>query len=174
MQRIGLEGARRSKRVRTTVQDSPGPCPLHQVKRQFWAERPNQLWVADFTYVCIRQGWFYVALITDVYARRIVGSQVCSSITTDFVLDALAHALHARQPQNAERPIHHSDRESQYLSVRYTERMGEASGDTSVGSQGDSYDNALAETINGLYKAELIHRRGPWKLRQSLELATLP
>ena len=129
--------------------------------------------MAEFTYVSTWQGWFYVAFITDGYARRIVGWQVCSSMTTDFVLDALEQALHARQPQNDGGLIHHSDRGSQYLSVRYTERLDEAGVDTSVGSRGDSYDNTLAETINGLYKAELIHRRGPWKSRQSLDLATL-
>ena len=173
MQRMGLEGARRGKRVRTTVPDPSAPCPLDRVKREFRAERPNQLWVADFTYVSTWQGWFYVAFITDVYALRIVGWQVCSSMTTDFVLDASEQALHARQPQNGGGFIHHSDRGSQYLSVRYTERLDEAGVDTSVGSRGDSYDNTLAETINGIYKAELIHRRGPWQSRQSLEPATL-
>jgi transposase InsO family protein len=129
--------------------------------------------VSDFTYVSTWQGWLYVAFITDVYARRTMGWQMSSSMTTDFVLDALEQALHARQPENADGLIHHSDPGSQYLSVRYMERLAEAAVDTSVGSHGDSYDNALAETINALYKAEVIHRRGPWKSRQSLELATL-
>ena len=173
MQRMGLEGARRGKRVRTTVADPSAPCPLDRVNRQFRADHPNQLWVSDFTYVSTWQGWLYVAFITDVYARRIVGWQVSSSMTTDFVLDALEQALHAGQPENAGGLIHHSDRGSQYLSLRYSERLAEAGVGTSVGSRGDSYDNALAETINGLYKAEVIHRRGPWKSRQSLELATL-
>jgi transposase InsO family protein len=173
MQRLGLQGARRGKTVRTTVPDNAAPCPLDRVNRQFNADRPNQLWVSDFTYVSTWQGWLYVAFVTDVYARRIVGWQVSSSMRTDFVLDALEQALHARQPEDSNGLIHHSDRGSQYLSIRYTERLAEAGVEPSVGSRGDSYDNALAETINGLYKAELIHQRAPWKSRQSLELATL-
>jgi transposase InsO family protein len=173
MQRLGLQGARRGKTVRTTMPDHAAPCPLDRVNRQFNADHPNQLWVSDFTYVSTWQGWLYVAFVTDVYARRIVGWQVSSSMRTDFVLDALEQALHARQPEDSNGLIHHSDRGSQYLSIRYTERLAEAGVEPSVGSRGDSYDNALAETINGLYKAELIHRRAPWKSRQSLELATL-
>jgi len=173
MSRLGLQGARRGKTVRTTVPDRSAPCPLDRVNRQFTADRPNQLWVSDFTYVSTWQGWLYVAFVIDVFARRIVGWRVSRTMTTDFVLDALEQALYARQPGNSENLIHHSDRGSQYVSIRYTERLGEAGIDPSVGSKGDSYDNALAETINGLYKAELIHRRGPWKTMESVELATL-
>ena len=172
MKRLGLEGARRGKVVKTTVADKALPCPLDRVNRQFKAERPNQLWVADFTYVSTWQGWLYVAFVIDVFARRIVGWRVSTSMHTDFVLDALEQALYARQPELGSL-IHHSDRGSQYVSIRYTERLGEAGVEPSVGSRGDSYDNALAETINGLYKTELIHKRGPWKNRESVELATL-
>ena len=173
MKRLGLEGARRGKAVRTTVANPAVPCPLDRVNRQFKADRPNQLWVSDFTYVSTWQGWLYVAFVIDVFARRIVGWRVSSSMRTDFVLDALEQALYARQPERSDTLVHHSDRGSQYVSIRYTERLAEAGIEPSVGSKGDSYDNALAETINGLYKAELIHRRAPWKTRESLELATL-
>jgi transposase InsO family protein len=172
MKRLGLKGARRGKVVKTTVPDKALPCPLDRVNRQFQAERPNQLWVSDFTYVSTWQGWLYVAFVIDVFARRIVGWRVSSSMHTDFVLDALEQALYARQPELGEL-IHHSDRGVQYVSIRYTERLALAGVEPSVGSKGDSYDNALAETINGLYKTELIHRRGPWKNRESVELATL-
>lgn len=173
MRRQGLRGVVRGKVVRTTISDNKAPCPLDRVNRQFKAERPNQLWVSDFTYVSTWQGWLYVAFVIDVYARRIVGWRVSSSMHTDFVLDALEQALYARQPSPEEGLIHHSDRGSQYVSIRYSERLAEAGIEPSVGSKGDSYDNALAETINGLYKAEMIHRRGPWKSRESVELATL-
>ncbi|MBD3650782.1 MAG: IS3 family transposase [Alcanivorax sp.] len=173
MRRLGLRGARRGKTVRTTVADRSAPCPLDRVNRQFTADRPNQLWVSDFTYVSTWQGWLYVAFVIDVFARCIVGWRVSRTMTTDFVLDALEQALYARQPGDSENLIHHSDRGSQYVSVRYTERLGEAGIDPSVGSKGDSYDNALAETINGLFKAEVIHRCGPWKSMESVELATL-
>jgi len=173
MRRLGLEGVRRGKSVRTTVPDSAAPCPLDRVNRQFTAERPNQLWVSDFTYVSTWQGWLYVAFVIDVFARRIVGWRVSTTMTTDFVLDALEQALYDRQPSSEDALIHHSDRGSQYVSIRYSERLAEANIAPSVGSKGDSYDNALAETINGLYKAELIHRRGPWKTREAVELATL-
>lgn len=173
MKRLGLQGIRRGKVVRTTVPDTSAPCPLDRVNRQFKAERPNQLWVSDFTYVSTWQGWLYVAFVVDVYARRIVGWRVSSAMHTDFVLDALEQALYDRQPQNSDALVHHSDRGSQYVSIRYTERLGEAGIEPSVGSRGDSYDNALAETINGLYKTELIHRRAPWKTKESVELATL-
>jgi len=169
----GLQGVRRGKRVRTTVADDAADRPLDRVNRQFHADRPNQLWVADFTYVSTWQGWLYVAFVIDVYARRIVGWRVSTCMTTDFVLDALEQALYARQPGNDGSLIHHSDRGAQYVSIRYSERLAQAGVEPSVGSRGDSYDNALAETINGLYKAELIHRCGPWKTRQSIELATL-
>jgi len=173
MGRLGLQGARRGKAVRTTVPDRSAPCPLDRVNRQFTADRPNQLWVSDFTYVSTWQGWLYVAFVIDVFARRIVGWRVSRTMTTDFVLDALEQALYARQPAGSDALVHHSDRGSQYVSVRYTERLAEAGIEPSVGSRGDSYDNALAETINGLYKAELIYRRGPWKSREPVELATL-
>jgi len=136
------------------------------------ADRPNKLWVSDFTYVSTWQGWLYVAFVIDVYARRIVGWRVSKTMRTDFVLDALEQALYDRQPDR-DALIHHSDRGSQYVSIRYTERLAEAGIEPSVGSRGDSYDNALAETINGLYKTELIHRRAPWKSREAVELATL-
>jgi len=173
MQRLGLRGVIRGKVVRTTLSDAKAPCPLDRVNRQFKADRPNQLWVSDFTYVSTWQGWLYVAFVIDVFARRIVGWRVSSSMRTDFVLDALEQALYARQPERDGALIHHSDRGSQYVSIRYSERLAEAGIEPSVGSKGDSYDNALAETINGLYKAELIHRRAPWKTREALELATL-
>ena len=172
MKRLGLQGVRRGKVVRTTVPDKARPCPMDRVNRQFKADRPNQLWVSDFTYVSTWQGWLYVAFVIDVFARRIVGWRVSRSMQTDFVLDALEQALYDRQPA-ANALTHHSDRGSQYVSIRYTERLDQAGIRPSVGSRGDSYDNALAETINGLYKAELIHRRGPWKTRESVELATL-
>ena len=173
MKHVGLEGVRRGKVVRTTVPDSAAPCPLDKVNRQFKASRPNQLWVSDFTYVSTWQGWVYVAFVIDVFARRIVGWRLSSSMHTEFALDALEQALYERQPERDEQLVHHSDRGSQYVSIRYTERLGEAGIEPSVGSKGDSYDNALAETINGLYKTELIHRRGPWKTKAALELATL-
>jgi putative transposase len=173
MKREGLHGVRRGKIVRTTIPDKAALCPLDRVNRQFKAERPNQLWVSDFTYVSTWQGWLYVAFVIDVFARRIVGWRVSSSMRTDFVLDALEQALYDRQPERADALIHHSDRGSQYVSIRYTERLAEAGIEPSVGSRGDSYDNALAETINGLYKAELIHRRAPWKTKEAVELATL-
>jgi putative transposase len=172
MKHLQLQGARRGKVVRTTIPDKVA-CPQDKVNRQFKADRPNQLWVSDFTYVSTWQGWLYVAFIIDVFARRIVGWQVSRSMHTDFVLDALEQALYERQPESQDALIHHSDRGSQYVSIRYTERLAEAGIEPSVGSRGDSYDNALAETINGLYKTELIHRRGPWKTKESVELATL-
>ena len=173
MRRLGLRGVRRGKVVRTTVPDTAVPRPLDRVNRIFKAQRPNQLWVSDFTYVSTWQGWLYVAFVIDVFARRIVGWRVSSSMRTDFVLDALEQALYDRQPGQQDALIHHSDRGSQYVSIRYSERLAEAGIEPSVGSKGDSYDNALAETINGLYKAELIHRRAPWKTKESVELATL-
>jgi putative transposase len=173
MRRLGLRGVRRGKVVRTTFGDMAAPCPLDRVNRQFKADRPNQLWVSDFTYVSTWVGFVYVAFVIDVFARRIVGWRVSRSMRTDFVLDALEQALYARQPERDASLIHHSDRGSQYVSIRYTERLAEAGIEPSVGSKGDSYDNALAETINGLYKAELIHRQAPWKTVESLELATL-
>jgi putative transposase len=173
MRRHGWHGVRRGKQVRTTIADEKVPCPLDRVNRQFRAERPNQLWVSDFTYVSTWQGFVYVAFVVDVYARTIVGWRVSRSMHTDFVLDALEQALYARKPERDCALVHHSDRGSQYVSIRYTERLAQAGIEPSVGSRGDSYDNALAETINGLYKTELIHRRAPWKTREAVELATL-
>jgi putative transposase len=173
MRKCGLRGVVRGKPVRTTIGDKAAPRPLDRVNRQFQAQRPNQLWVSDFTYVSTWQGFVYVAFVIDVFARRIVGWRVSSSMQTDFVLDALEQALYARQPEREDGLIHHSDRGSQYVSIRYSERLTQAGIEPSVGSKGDSYDNALAETINGLYKAELIHRRAPWKSREAVELATL-
>ena len=173
MRCLGLQGVRRGKKVRTTIPDAKAACPLDRVNRHFKAQRPNQLWVADFTYVSTWQGFVYVAFVIDVFARRIVGWRVSSSMQTDFVLDALEQALYARRAERDGELIHHSDRGSQYVSIRYSERLDEAGIKPSVGSTGDSYDNALAETINGLYKAEIIHRRGPWKAREAVELATL-
>ena len=166
------EGVVRGKPVKTTVSDKATPYPLDKVNRQFRAERPNALWVSDFTYVSTWQGFVYVAFVIDVFARRIVGWRVSSSARTDFVLDALEQALYARRPVDQGGLIHHSDRGVQYVSIRYTERLAEAGVEPSVGSVGDSYDNALAETINGLYKAEVIHRRS-WQSRETVELATL-
>ena len=172
MRSLGLKGVRRGKTIKTTISDADAACPLDRVNRQFSAERPNALWVADFTYVKTWQGFVYVAFVIDVFARYIVGWNVSSSAQTDFVLDALEQALHARQPARDGGLIHHSDRGVQYVSIRYTERLAEAGVEASVGSVGDSYDNALAETINGLYKAERIHKQS-WKNREAVELATL-
>jgi len=173
MKRLGLRGVIRGKTVRTTISDPKAPCPRDHVQRQFSADRPNKLWVSDFTYVSTWQGMVYVAFVIDVFARRIVGWRASSSARTDFVLDALEQALYARKPVGPDRLIHHSDRGVQYVSIRYTERLAEAGLEPSVGSVGDSYDNALAETINGLYKAEVIHRRPSWRTREEVEWATL-
>lgn len=173
MNRLELRGVVRGKRVRTTVPDAATACPLDKVQRLFQADRPNQLWVSDFTYVSTWQGFVYVAFVIDVFARRIVGWRMSSTMRTDFVLDALEQALYERRPGDDGGLIHHSDRGSQYVSIRYTERLAEAGIEPSVGSVGDAYDNALAESVNALYKTEVIHRRGPWKTKESVELATL-
>ncbi len=167
MGEMGLKGAIRGKPVRTTVSDKTAPCPLDRVNRQFRAPRPNVLWVSDFTYVATWAGFVYVAFVIDAYARRIVGWRVSRTAHASFVLDALEQALHERRPMRDGGLIHHSDRGVQYVSIKYTERLAEAGIEPSVGSVGDSYDNALAETINGLYKAEVIHRRGPWRSFES-------
>ena len=172
MRQMGLKGVVRGQVVKTTIRDQAAACPDDLVNRQFQAERPNALWVSDFTYVSTWQGFVYVAFVIDVFARCIVGWKVSSSMRTEFVLDALEQALAARRLARQGELIHHSDRGSQYVSIRYTERLGEAGIAPSVGSVGDSYDNALAETINGLYKAEVIHRQS-WKSREAVELATL-
>ncbi|MGH8116976.1 MAG: IS3 family transposase [Rhodanobacteraceae bacterium] len=172
MQTMGLKGVIRGKVIRTTISNPATPYPHDLVERRFHADRPNELWVADFTYVSTWQGWVYVAFIIDVFARRIVGWKASRSAQTDFVLDALEQALYARHPAKDHGLVHHSDHGVQYVSVRYTERLQEAGIEPSVGSVGDSYDNALAETINGLYKAEVIHRQS-WKNLEAVELATL-
>ena len=173
MHEMGLQGVIRGKPVRTTVSDKAAPCPLDHVNRQFHAPAPNRLWLSDFTYVATWTGFVYVAFVIDAYARRIVGWRVSRTAHASFVLDALEQALHERRPQHRGGLIHHSDRGSQYVSIKYTERLAEAGVEPSVGSVGDSYDNALAETINGLYKAEVIHRRGPWRSFEAVEFATL-
>ncbi len=173
MKAMGLQGAIRGRQVRTTVPDRSAPCPLDHVNRHFKAPRPNVLWVSDFTYVSTWAGFVYVAFIIDAYARRIVGWRVSRTAHAGFVLDALEQALHDRKPVVGGGLVHHSDRGVQYVSIKYTERLAEAGLVPSVGSVGDSFDNALAETINGLYKAEVIHRRGPWRSPEAVEYATL-
>ena len=166
MRYLGLTGAVRGRRHRTTVPDETAPRPTDLVQRDFRAPGPNRLWVADLTYVRTWDGFAYVAFITDTYSRYIVGWQVARSLHTNIVLAALEHALWVRKGP-FDRLVHHSDRGAQYLSIRYTERLAEAGIATSVGSRGDSYDNALAESVNGLYKAELVHRRGPCAARRT-------
>ncbi len=173
MKAMGLSGVIRGKTIRTTIPDKSAPCPLDKVNRDFKAPAPNRLWVSDFTYVSTWGGFVYVAFIIDVFARRIVGWRVSRTAHAGFVLDALEQALHDRRPVSGGGLVHHSDRGSQYVSIKYTERLAEAGLEPSVGSVGDSYDNALAETINGLYKAEVIWRRGPWKSMEAVEYATL-
>lgn len=172
MKAMGLKGVVRGRSVRTTVRDAATPCPLDKVNRRFTADRPNQLWVSDFTYVATWSGFVYVAFVVDVYARRIVGWRASRSATAGFVLDALEQAIHARRPDDG-RLVHHSDRGVQYLSIRYTNRLAQAGIEPSVGSVGDSYDNALAETVIGLFKTEVVHRRGPWRSLEAVEFATL-
>ncbi|MEM5469545.1 MAG: IS3 family transposase [Sulfitobacter sp.] len=172
MKDIGIEGVIRGKKPRTTIPDKALPCPLDRVNRQFHAPAPNVLWVSDFTYVATWQGFVYVAFVIDVFARRIVGWRASRTANAGFVLDALEQAIHQRRPAQ-DQLVHHSDRGSQYLSIKYTERLAEAKIAPSVGSVGDSFDNALAETINGLFKAEVIHRRGPWRSFEAVEYATL-
>ena len=173
MNAMGLQGVVRGKKVVTTNPDTSQPCPDDKVNRTFAAEAPNQLWVSDFTYVSTWQGMVYVAFIIDVFARRIVGWRVSTSMTTAFVLDALNQAICQCVPSQANGLIHHSDRGSQYLSIRYTERLAEAGIDPSVGSVGDSYDNALAESVIGLFKTEVINFLGPWKSAAQVEWETL-
>jgi transposase InsO family protein len=173
MRSMGLRGVIQGKPVKTTVSDKTAPCPLDHVKRQFRTPRPNVRWVSDFTYVATWQGFVYVAFVIDTFARRIVGWRASRTAQTDFLLDALEQALHDRRPIHRGGLVHHSDRGSQYVAIKYTERLAEAGIEPSVGSVGDSYDNALAETINGLYKAEVIHRRGPWRSFEAVEFATL-
>jgi putative transposase len=173
MRNMDIRGVIRGKPVKTTISDKAAPCPLDHVKRQFRAPRPNVLWVSDFTYVATWQGFVYVAFVIDTFARRIVGWRASRTAHTSFVLDALEQALHDRRPVHRAGLVHHSDRGSQYVAIKYTDCLAEAGIEPSVGSVGDSYDNALAETINGLYKAEVIHRRGPWRSFEAVEFATL-
>ena len=168
---VGLEGATRTKRIRTTRPATVGERPADLVERVFAAPAPNRLWVADLTYVWTARGFCYAAFIVDAFSKAIVGWRVTASLHTDLALDALEMAVFARGP-GLEGLVHHSDRGVQYLSLRYTERLAEAEAVSSVGSRGDSYDNALAETVNGLYKAELIHRHRPWRTVEQVELAT--
>jgi putative transposase len=172
MGELGLRGAVRGKTHRTTTPDAAAPRPADLVDRDFAAQRPNRLWVADLTYVATWSGFVYVAFIIDAFSRFLVGWQASRSLRTDLALDALEMAIWRRQAQ-LEGLVHHSDRGGQYLSIRYTERLAEAGAVTSVGSRGDSYDNALAETIIGLYKTELVRRRGPWRDLDEVEYATL-
>lgn len=173
MRRMGLESIRRGKKRRTTYTDELAPRPADLVERNFQAKAPNRLWVADLTYVATWSGFVYVAFVIDVYSRYIVGWRASTSLRSDLALDALEMAIWARRDIGLGELVHHSDRGSQYLSIRYTERLGEAGVVCSVGSRGDSYDNALAETIIGLYKTELIRNRGPWKNLDDVEYATL-
>ena len=173
MKDMDIQGIIRGKPHRTTIPDKKQPCPMDKVNRQFRVPAPNMLWVSDFTYVATWKGFVYVAFVIDAYARKIVGWRVSTSPHAGFVLDALEQAVHERRPIKGKGLVHHSDRGSQYLSIKYTERLAEAGIEPSVGSVGDSYDNALAETINGLFKAEVIHRRGPWRSFEAVEYATL-
>src|SRR5215470_4940408 len=174
MHQLGLQGVTRSRKFkRTTCPDTGAVRPPDLVTRRFVATRPNQLWVADLTYGAAWRGFSYVAFVIDVFARRIVGWRVSSSLRSDLALDALEQALYDRPRPSAEPLIHHSDRGVQYLSIRYTERLAQAGIEPAVGSAGDSYDNALAESIIGLYKAEEIRRRGPWKGVEEVEFARL-
>jgi putative transposase len=172
MKAMNLQGVIRGRRRKTTVSDKAAPCPLDKVNRKFAADRPNRLWLSDFTYVATWAGFVYVAFVIDVFARRIVGWRVSREATASFVLDALEQAIHARRP--AERGlVHHSDRGVQYVSIKYTERLAQAGIEPSVGRVGDRYDNALAETVIGLFKTEVIHHRGPWRSLEAVEFATL-
>ena len=174
MREMGLAGAVRGRAWVTTTQADPAaPHPSDLVDRHFTATRPNQLWVADFTYVATWRGFVYVAFVIDVFARRIVGWRVSASLQTDFVLDALDQAIYERCGADVGDLIHHSDRGSQYLAMRYTERLADAGIEPSVGSRGDSYDNALAESVIGLFKTEVIRLKGPWRSLEAVEFATL-
>jgi putative transposase len=173
MRQAGLAGRTRGKGTRTTVPDPAAARPRDLVDRNFHASAPNVLWVADFTYVATWRGFAYVAFVIDVFSRRILGWRVTASPRTELALDALEMAVWTRRGGRLDGLVHHSDRGSQYLSIRYTERLAEAGAVTSVGSRGDSYDNAMAESIIGLYKNELIHPRAPWKTVDDVELSTL-
>jgi putative transposase len=172
MDDLELRGVVRGKKKRTTVPDEVSPRPADLVERNFTAEAPNRLWVADLTYVSTWTGFVYVAFVIDAFSRSIVGWRVSNSLHAELALDALEMAIWRRQRQDLSGLIHHSDRGSQYLSIRYTERLADAGAFRSVGSRGDSYDNALAEAVNGLYKAEVIRKSGPWRSLEQVELAT--
>src|SRR6056297_2494295 len=171
MRQLGIQGVRRGKRIKTTHSQPADQCPLDKVNRPFRATQPNELWVSDFTFVSTWRGFVYVAFVVDTFANRIVGWKASTTQDTQFVLDALEQAIHTRRP--AEKLIHHSDRGSQYLSIKYTERLADAGIDTSVGSVGDSYDNAMAESIIGLFKTEVINFLGSWKSVGHVEWETL-
>jgi putative transposase len=173
MRATGLRGVVRGRRVKTTIPEDVAERPLDLVARDFTATRPNQLWVSDLTYVATWRGFVYVAFVIDVFSRRIVGWRVSSSLRSDLALDALEQAICERQPATTDELVHHSDRGVQYLSIRYTERLLNAGIEPSVGSRGDSYDNALAESVIGLFKTEVIRRRGPWRGFDDVEFATL-
>ena len=173
MHRLGIRGVVRGKKVITTNPDTSLPCPDDKVNRLFMAERPNKLWVSDFTYVPTWSGTVYVAFVIDVFARRIVGWRASTSMKTQFVLDALEQAIWQRKTPDNNSLVHHSDRGSQYLSIKYTERLAEAEIDLSVGTVGDAYDNALAECVIGLFKTEVINQIGPWKSMREVEWETL-
>lgn len=173
MRSMGLQGVVRGRKVVTTNPDTSRPCPADKVNRQFKAQRPNQLWVSDFIYVPTWSGTVYVAFVIDVFARRIVGWRVSTSMSTQFVLDALDQAIWQRKTLMNKNLIHHSDRGAQYLSINYTERLAEVDIDPSVGTVGDSYDNALAECVIGLFKTEVINARGPWRSMQDVEWQVL-
>jgi putative transposase len=174
MREMGLAGAVRGRAWTTTTESPPNAeQPTDLVDRHFTATRPNQLWVADFSYVATWRGFVYVAFVIDVFARRIVGWRVSSSLRTDFVLDALDQAIYERCGKDLGDLIHHSDRGSQYLAMRYTDRLADAGIEPSVGSRGDAYDNALAESVIGLFKTEVIRRQGPWRHLEAVEFATL-
>ena len=172
MDELGLSGVTRTRRVRTTIPAPVSERPADLVDRVFTAKSPDRLWVADLTYVWTRAGFCYAAFVIDAFSRRIVGWRVSSSLRTDLALDALEMAIFARGDRALTGLVHHSDRGGRYLAIRYTERLDDAGVANSVGSKGDSYDNALAETVNGLYKAELIHRHGSWRSIDQVELAT--
>ena len=173
MRDLGLRGAVRGRQFKTTIPRDELPRPADHVNRYFGAPRPNALWVADLTYVATWRGFVYVAFVIDAFARRIVGWRAANSLRTDLALDALEQALYGRSVNASASLVHHSDCGSQYLSIRYTERLAEVGIEPSVGSVGDSYDNALAESIIGLYKTEVIRRRGPWRHLEAVEFATL-
>ena len=173
MRRIGLAGRVRGRRRTTTIPAPSEDRPSDLVERAFEASAPNQLWVADITYVATWSGFAYVAFVTDVFSRTIVGWRVANTLRADLALDALEMAIWARKKEEFPGLVHHSDRGVQYLSIRYTERLAEVGAAASVGSRGDSYDNALAESVFGLYKAELITMQGPWRTLEDVELATL-